>query len=166
MKEFRNGVSVLIIIIVLLISIIVAGGVYISMKESKKVVTQEEIGDIQTPSIQKLERGKDAEKLSKIGPLYSLDPFTLNLLSDHGNVYLKVKLDFELSIKELKNELDAKNAVIRDAVIRILSSKSLEDLSSDVGKESASDEIINDINSMLHDGYIKNIYFTEFIVVQ
>ena len=166
MKYAKNGISTLMLIVIILLLVIVAGGIWVYVYDEDKtpVVNQQEVGNIKTPSIRLLEEGKDEEKLSQIGPLYPLDTFTVNLLSDHGTVYLKVKLDFELSIKELKNELDAKNAVIRDAVIRILTSKSLEDLSTDVGKEAAADEIMNDINAMLHDGYIKNVYFTEFIV--
>jgi flagellar FliL protein len=166
MQKSRNGISILVLIIILLVLIILGGvGAYFYISKSEESVqTQQEIGKIKTPDITQLEKVKDVEKISQMGPLYPLSPFTVNLRSKKGMVYLKVKLDFELSIKELKNELDAKNAVIRDAVIRILTSKSLEDLSNDEGKEVAADEIINDINAMLHDGYIKNVYFTEFIV--
>jgi flagellar FliL protein len=160
----KKGNAVLITIIIFLVLIIIAGvGTYYflnSQNPDEKQITHE----ISTPTIQQIETEKATENISKIGPLYPLDEFTLNLRSEQGNVYLVVKLDFELSIKELKNELDAKKAVIRDAIIRILTSKSLEDLSSDEGKEQAVDEIINDLNAMLHDGYIKNIYFTKFIV--
>jgi flagellar FliL protein len=153
---------------VLVAIILTASGVYYFLyQETKENDVTKSMTNISTPTIQEIEKDKakiDLEKISKIGPLYPLSLFTLNLRSDRGNIYLLVKLDFELSIKELKNELDAKNAVIRDAIIRILTSKSLEDLSSDEGKEEAIDEIINDINKMLHDGYIKNIYFTKFIV--
>jgi flagellar FliL protein len=160
----KKGNTVLIIIIVLLVLIIIGGGgAYYFLNTKTESTTQIE-PNISTPTIQEIETEKEAEKISQIGPLYPLDEFTLNLRSEQGNVYLVVKLDFELSIKELKNELDAKKAVIRDAIIRILTSKSLEDLSSDEGKEKVVDEIINDINAMLHDGYIKNIYFTKFIV--
>jgi len=160
----KKGNIVLIVIVALLLIIIGGAGAYYflnSKSDEKNIVAP---ADITTPTIQKLETGKDEEKISQIGPLYPLDAFTLNLKSENENVYLLVKLDLELSIKELKNELDAKQAVIRDAIIRILSSKSLEELSSDEGKEKAADEIINDLNPRLHDGYIKNIYFTKFIV--
>ena len=161
----KKANAVLITIIIMLVLVIIAGaGMYYFLNSDTHHNTKDIPKEITTPSIQTMEEGKKVEKLSQIGPLYPLDQFTLNLRSDHGNTYLVVKLDLELSISELKNELDAKNAVIRDAILRILTSRSLEDLSSDEGKESAIDEIINDLNSMLHDGYIKNIYFTKFIV--
>jgi flagellar FliL protein len=165
MKKSRNAVSILIVIIVLLILIIISAsvGVYFYLYKSESVKVEQKVGKIKTPDIQQLERKKDVQNIDKIGPLDALDPFTVNLRSEHGEAYLKVQLSLELSIKELKNELDTKNAVIRDAIIRILTSKTLEELSTDEGKEATTDEIINDINAMLSDGYIKNIYFTKFI---
>jgi flagellar FliL protein len=161
----KKANAVLITIIIMLVLTIIAGaGAYYFFNSKEESVSQTIPKDITTQNIQEIETEKKAESLSKIGPLYPLDKFTLNLISDQGNVYLLVKLDLELSTKELKNELDAKNAVIRDAIIRILTSKTLEDLSSDEGKERAIDEIINDLNSMLHDGYIKNIYITKFVI--
>lgn len=161
----KRANTILITIIIILVLVIIAGAcAYYFLNSDTNHDIKNIPKEIRTPSIQTIEVGKQVEKLSQIGPLYPLDQFTLNLRSEHGNTYLVVKLDLELSISELKNELDAKNAVIRDAILRILTSKSLEDLSSDEGKERSIDEIINDLNLMLHDGYIKNIYFTEFIV--
>jgi len=161
----KRANTILITIIIMLLLVIIAGiGTYYFLNSNSNQATLKTPKNIKTPTIQDIEAQKQIEKLSQIGPLYPLDQFTLNLRSNNGNTYLLVKLDFELSIAELKNELDDKNAVIRDAIIRILTSKSLENLSSDEGKERTIDEIINDLNPMLHDGYIKNIYLTKFIV--
>jgi len=163
-----NRTNTILIIIMLLLFVVVIGGVgiyFFMLKKDTLDIPTEKISKIKTPSLREIEKGTINETISQIGSLYSLKPFTLNLLSDGSeDVYLKVKLDFELSIKELENELDSKNAVIRDIVIKILTTKSVEDLSTDRGKEEAIDEIINKLNHILNDGYIKNIYFTEFIV--
>jgi flagellar FliL protein len=162
--EFKMNKTIGMIIITLLFIIASLLGAYIYFTlDDIKETTPVEMTNIHTSTIQTLEMGKNEEKISKVGALYALDPFTLNLRSEKGNVYLKIKIVLELSIPELKNELDAKQAVVRDAIIRILTSKTVEDLSDDEGKEDAMDEIINDLNSMLHDGYIKNAYITEFV---
>jgi flagellar FliL protein len=166
MTKMRSAISLLVVIIVLLILIIIGGvGTYFYMQEdTNKVALTPKDTTVIMPTINKLEEGEDVEKISQIGPLYPLDPFTVNLVSEKGSIYLKIKLDLELSVKELQNELDAKNAVIRDVVIRILTSQTYEDISSDSGKEAMLDEIANKINAMLEDGYIKNVYITEFVV--
>jgi len=106
----------------------------------------------------------DDRPLSSIGTLYPLDTFTVNLKSDSGRRYLKVTMSLELSTKDLSTELDAKSAVIRDRVIRILTSKTLEEITTSKGKEKLSQQIMDTLNAMISKGSIKGIYFTEFVI--
>lgn len=106
----------------------------------------------------------DSRKLSEIGILYPLDTFTVNLKSDQGRRYLKATISLELNGEELSIELDNKSPVIRDRIIRILSSKALEEISSKKGKQKVSEQIVDTMNSMIVDGDVKSIYFTEFVI--
>lgn len=106
----------------------------------------------------------NSRKLSDIGILYPLDTFTVNLKSDAGRRYLKATISLELNGEELSIELDNKSPVIRDRIIRILSSKTLEEISSKKGKQKVSEQIIDTMNSMIVDGNVKGIYFTEFVI--
>jgi flagellar FliL protein len=106
----------------------------------------------------------DSRKLSQIGVLYPLDTFTVNLKSDSGRRYLKATISLELNGQELSIELDKKAAVIRDRIIRILTSKTLEEISSQKGKQKITEQIMDTLNSMISDGSIQGIYFTEFVI--
>ena len=106
----------------------------------------------------------NSRKLSEIGILYPLDTFTVNLKSDAGRRYLKVTMSLELEGEELSLELDNKSPVLRDRVIRILSSKTLEEITSKKGKSKVSSQIMDTLNSMISDGEIQGIYFTEFVI--
>jgi len=100
----------------------------------------------------------------EVGPMFPLDTFTVNLLSDSGRRYLKVQMNLELDGEELAAELESKTAVIRDVVIRLLSSKTLEEISTAKGKDKLKEQIVNQMNLRLRDGNIRNVYFTEFVV--
>jgi len=105
------------------------------------------------------------ETLAQIGPLYPLEPFTVNLKNPEGkDIYLNITLSLELDDKLLANELDAKNAVIRDHIILILSSKTMAEIESDLGKRKMCQEIKTDLNTLLSDGQIRNVYIVNFIV--
>ena len=94
-----------------------------------------------------------------------LAPITVNLkTADEKDSYLIATLSLELDDKLLSNELDDKNAVIRDEIILILSNKTLEDVSSELGKQKICEDIKNKLNSMLTDGEIRNIYIVNFII--
>lgn len=53
---------------------------------------------------------------------------------------------------------------MKDIIIDILSSKSIEEIVTTKGKERIKDEILQRVNQILADGVIKNVFFTEFVV--
>ncbi len=168
-KEKKSGSNlVLIIIIVLLVLILVGGGIAAYFLLSDNGNEPQANANTQTPqntqakmSKKKIVRNSD---LLQIGPVYPLDQFIVNLLSQGGSRFLKTKMDLELSGPELTAELDKKKPLIRDIIIRTLSSKTFQEVSTSRGKEKLKDELVDKINAVLADGNIKNIFFTEFVV--
>ena len=168
--EKKSNMLMIIIIVVLILIILVGAVVSILLMGEN-----EEAPVASTPKTQ--EKGASKERLassnseveetrqlSEIGILYPLDTFTVNLKSDAGSRYLKVTMSLELEGAELSLELDSKAAVIRDRIIRILTSKSLEEISSKKGKQKISEQVMDTLNAMIADGQIKGIYFTEFVI--
>ena len=157
----KNGSNkILISIIVFLILLIIGGGAaafwYITKAPNKADSVQ--ISKKQAVNTQD-------ESLSEIGPLYPMKPITVNLKSTGGkDVYLKVTFSLELNNKILSHELDAKNAVIRDEIIRILSSKTLADIDSEFEKDKMCNDIKKSLNAILTDGQINNVYIVSFII--
>lgn len=102
----------------------------------------------------------DSEKTS----IVALDPFVLNL-ADRGR-YLKVTIQIELTDEKLQEVIQSKTPQLRDTIITLVSSKSLNSISSPEGKFQLKDEIlfrVNQIMGMEKDA-IKNLYFTEFVM--
>lgn len=95
--------------------------------------------------------------------------FTVNLMTQTGKRYLKTSVQLELDKDEIKAnatkaELDKKLPLVKDTIIEILSSKSLEDVASTKGKNRVKDEIVKRINEYLIDGQVSDIFFVEFVV--
>jgi flagellar FliL protein len=69
-------------------------------------------------------------------------------------------------VDELPEVLADREAIIRDAIIRVLSSKSKEQVLSTEGKEILKEELVEAINdaSGLDEPPVVAVYFTEFIV--
>ena len=172
-KEKKSNNMLMIIIIVVLFLIIIIGGVvaFLLMGDDEEPA-QNNSNQRQERSAPKQNNSNngssakynDSRQLSDIGILYPLDNFTVNLKSDAGRRYLKVTMSLELEGEELSLELDAKSPVLRDRIIRILTSKTLEEISSKKGKQKVSQQIMDTLNSMIADGTIKGIYFTEFVI--
>jgi len=153
----KTGSNKTLITIVIILIIILLGGSgaafwYLNKTDTAQTQLKEE------------EQNTSDETLAQIGPLYPLQPFTVNLRTVSGkDVYLKATLTLELDDKLLSKELDAKNAVIRDNIIMILSNQTAEDIASDMGKARICKKIKTKLNSMLVDGKIRNVYIVNFV---
>ncbi len=168
--EKKSSKMLMIIIIVVLVLIIVLGAVAAIFLMGSDEQAQNSAPQVKEKTVSKKTRTTssdvvdDSRQLKDIGILYPLDTFTVNLKSDSGRRYLKVTMSLELEGPELSLELDAKSPVLRDRIIRILTSKTLEEISSKKGKQKVSDQIMDTLNAMISDGQIKGIYFTEFVI--
>lgn len=167
--EKKSSNMLMIVIIIVLFLIIIIGGVvaYLLMGNDEQAQTSQPKQELSAPK--KVSRGSSTKldntrTLNEIGTLYPLDTFTVNLKSNTDRRYLKVTMSLELEGENLSVELDAKSAVLRDRIIRILTSKTLEEISSKKGKEKVSQQIMDALNAMLSKGKIKGIYFTEFVI--
>lgn len=156
--EKKSSNLVLIIVIVALVFVLLVVGVVVAMLAG---------GDDDQPqgnNTSSKEKPVKQMEAMEVGPMFPLDTFTVNLLSDSGRRYLKVQMNLELDGEELAAELESKTAVVRDVVIRMLSSKTLEEISTAKGKDKLKEQIVNQLNLRLRDGNVRNVYFTEFVV--
>ena len=157
--EKKSSNLVLIIIIVALVLVLLVVGVVVAMLAGGDDTPS---NNSSNPAVKEKQiKSMDA---MEVGPMFPLDTFTVNLLSDSGRRYLKVQMNLELDDEQVAAELESKTAVVRDVVIRMLSSKTLEEISTAKGKDKLKDQITDQLNLRLRDGNIRNVYFTEFVV--
>ena len=155
----KNGSNKILITIVVILIITLLGGSAAAFWYLNKIDTTQ-------TQLNKKEQNSTHETLAKIGPLYPLKPFTVNLRTASGkkDVYLKATLTLELDYKALSKELDAKNAIIRDNIMMILSNQTAQSITSDMGKSKICKKIKANLNSILTDGQIRNVYIVNFVI--
>lgn len=169
-QEKRGGGSlVLVIVSVLLVVLLLVAGLIIVLlasggDEGEVATTAPAVQEQAQPQKAAAKPQERSNDFFNVGPMYPLDQFLVNLLSETGSRYLKMELNIELSAETLTPEIDQKKPLLRDIIIKILTSKTYEDISTAKGKERLKDEIATKLNEILRDGYIKNVYFTDFIV--
>jgi len=98
-----------------------------------------------------------------VSSMYPLEPFIVNIYDGQELRYLKVKVEIEMAAA-VKGELDARVAPIRDAILILLSAKTLQDIQDVQGKNQLKEEIMTALNKILPPGKIAKIYFTDFVV--
>ncbi len=107
---------------------------------------------------------EDKVSLAQIGVMYDLGVFTVNLADANTDAYARVAITLELSNEKVRQEVDKRLPIIKDAIIDVISSKTSDFVKTPEGRESLRLEIIKRLNIILVEGGVRNIYFTEFVV--
>ncbi len=148
-QEEKKGGSKKIIFLIPLVLILLAGGgggayFFLFAKKDKKEAT--------------------APLPTQVGVMMDLGVFTVNLADSGVDAYARVSITIELSNEKVRQEVDRRLPIIKDAIIDVISSKTSSFVRTPEGRENLRLELIKRINTILFEGGVRNIYFTEFVV--
>lgn len=99
-----------------------------------------------------------------LGPTIDLQDFVVNILDGEQMHYLKAAITIEATDDKTKEEIQKRNPQIRDAIILLMGNKKYDELRDLQGKLQLRAELMKRINSLLSQGAIENVFFTEFVV--
>jgi flagellar protein FliL len=157
-KPPLNIKKILGIIFVVVNFLVVGGGAFATYAATigyvPKVVSEKELND----SYEKLRAELQAEPI-----MYTMETFNTNLVG-LPRQFIRLEVNVEMYSQEGYEELFQQDSQARDAVMRILNGKKLEDLEPVQGKLRLKNEISAMLNDILHRGVVKNVYFTKFQV--
>jgi flagellar FliL protein len=85
-------------------------------------------------------------------------------ISAGGLRFIKAQVSLGVSPARVYDQVDQQLPKVRDAIIRILSSKTVDELDNPEDREFLKDEIRFAINRFLSGGEVLQVYFSEFII--
>ena len=104
------------------------------------------------------------EPYEATGEIYEFADIIVNPSGTLGRRYLVVSMSFEVSHKKVLLELEAKEPILRDALLTLLARKSLDYVADISNMETIREEIMDTANAYLNDGSIIRIFFTGYIL--
>lgn len=107
----------------------------------------------------KSESDGEAESL-----VYAIKDIVVNPAGTGGQRFLSVSFGFELSSTELATELETREPVVRDALITILSSKTVAQLTDTKHKEIIRYQIKKRVEQLLNTDELEGVYYTDFVL--
>lgn len=96
--------------------------------------------------------------------IFPMEPFIVNIYDGQELRYLRVKVEFETATADAKTEIEMRQAPLRDAILVLLTTKTLQDVQDLQGKNQLRDEIMVAVNKILPPGKVSRVYFTDFVV--
>jgi len=161
--------TLLIILIAVFALLLVGGGVvgYLLMtppaKEKQAKADAEEHGDEHGEE----EEGEEHAEDDGHGPIYEkLETFTVNLAD--GETFLQVEISLKVADAKVQDKLKKHMPEVRDAMLRLLSSKAPEELADVAGKDRLAGEIQTQMNKVIGvkkaSKGVKGVLFTAFIL--
>lgn len=130
----------------------------------------------------------DLNPPASIGPMIEIKDFIVNIISEGDRHYVKAAITIELIDNPAmttattgggahggsgkpatgndlaKEEATQRMPQIRDSILLLIGNKTYEELQDLQGKKQLKAELTSKLNSILHYGKVKEIYFTDFVV--
>lgn len=152
-KEKSSGGFKKTLILFVGLQVLMAAGAFLFLKMylSPKI----EVAYQEPAKIEKNERGQ----------IHLIKDILVNPAGTNGTRYLSASIGLETSdFGEETDRFEELTPVIRDILLAILSSKTLEELSSIDGKERLRDEILVEVNKAIKPDSVRRVYFIDYVL--
>lgn len=148
-----------------LVMLVVLGQASIAYLLVNKVVIQR----LQGPPVEEIEEvkvdiaiGDEPERVYQEMGEFLVNP--ADTATDMGLRFIKTEISLGVSPASVYGQLEAQQPKLRDAIIRILTAKQVEQLDNPEDREFIKDEIRFAVNRLLKRGEVLQVYFREFII--
>ena len=96
--------------------------------------------------------------------IYAVKDIVVNPAGTGGTRFLSVSFGFELGSSELVSEFEERDPLVRDALITILSSKTVAQLTDPKQKEITRYQVKKRLEKLLDTDEITGVYYTDFVL--
>lgn len=109
--------------------------------------------------------GKEGEAKGSEAVAYAIDNLVLNPAGSGGGRFLLVSVSLRLTSAAAKEALVLRDAEARDAILRVLGTKPVEELIEVVNREKIKKEIAQIVNGMFPGPKaVQGVYFSQFVI--
>jgi|GEM_PF-4653689 len=113
------------------------------------------------------EQGKSESGVSRLpggGVPYPLKTTVVNLAGDSDHRFAKVSITLELTSEKVSEKMKSLDYQVYDVLIKILGNVRAQEVGTEIGKEKVKDTIRLQLNHILDEDGVSEVYLTEFLV--
>ena len=98
------------------------------------------------------------------GEMYVIDNIVLNPAGSGGTRFLMLSLALELKAADAAAKLQSREPEVRDVVLRVLGSKTVEELADMAARDSLKSELRTEIGSLVGKRSVRRVYLPQFVI--
>jgi len=163
-----GGIGIGAIVIGIVLALFVIGPMMSSdgSEGVSKTETAEEAGEshggTQEPS--KDHKKKESHGKHSSSLMYTIEDIVVNPAGTGGSRYLSTSIGFELGSEELAAKFSERDPIVRDALITILASKTVAQLTDAKQKEITRYQIKKRVSKLMNTENLVGVYYTDFVL--
>ncbi|HEX3072734.1 MAG TPA: flagellar basal body-associated FliL family protein, partial [Ignavibacteriales bacterium] len=116
----------------------------------------------------KEETSSSEEEGSKASPsgnfIYTVNDVIINPAGTNGQRLMLTSIGFDMKSEAQLKKIETKEVVLKDAIISVLSRKTVSQLSNTMKRDSLKIEIMNDVKNRIPGLKINDLYFSKYII--
>lgn len=148
------------IITLVVLVLVMAGAAFLVV--SKFLAQSQPAGEQQAVEESQEGQEKDAEKSQ--GEIFMIEELLVNPTGTSGTRFLSASIGLEVSDRETVQQLEEQKMPVRDLLITILSSRTVEQLTNATERETMRQEIANRLNGLLGPAKVSAVYFVDYVL--
>lgn len=98
------------------------------------------------------------------GQFSELEGVIINPAATSGQRYLMLNIGLEAQNTSILDEVKQKEVVVRDTILKVLGSHSVEQLSDITQRSQLKESLRGAVNSVLRNGQVDHLYFTRYVL--
>ena len=106
----------------------------------------------------------DVQEAPVYGQFTEIRGMVINPAGSSGRRYLTVNLGLEVEKTSVAEELAQKDVVVRDALLKLLGERTVEELADVALREELKKELRDTMNAVLREGQVSRVYFTQYVL--
>lgn len=140
----------------------IVGGVLLALTAGSYFVVTSMTGSADAGSGEAKAAGKK-KKEGKVA-MFEVRDLVLNPADQGVTRFAKVSMVFETEDPKLIAEMEEREYRVRDLLIRLIGRRSASELSNADVREELRAQILDELNSTVTDGGVRDVYFTDFVI--
>lgn len=161
----KKGINIKFLVIGLPLFIIQLIGVYFITANILMPKIQSHSSSVLTDSVEVSKPAEDTVTNVDLGKyVYVVDDLIINPAGTDGKRLLLSSLGFDLPNEKFQSELKEKEILVKDAIISVLGSKDMTQLSNSSYRDTLRIQITQRLNKLMPHIKISNVYFSKYIL--